>query len=248
MKSVMYRLLAAGVVMSVTLGAKAPPVTPESCLSGDAFHKAAARGDVNFVKACLQAGTPVNTQEGNGWTALHAAANKDQGQVMQILLRYDADPSVRDTSGRTALDHATSAKRTNAISVLKQHAAQPAMPISGLNGAGVPPRNLPSPPGTNGAGVPTPPAPMPGGLTEVSISDKAVIAAAEFAAEDLARWRPDPMTSPYLNTILKASTQVVAGTNYYLTIKTNDTDVYTWEVVVYKDLEGQMKITESKQL
>lgn len=92
-----------------------------------------------------------------------------------------------------------------------------------------------------------PPSPIAGGGSEAALNDPSVLKAARFAAAALARYRPDSMTSPYLHSVVKAGKQVVAGTNYYLTLKTNDTDVYTWEVVVYEDLQGGLRITESKQ-
>lgn len=210
-------------------------VTPQSCIGGDRFHKAAAKGDVKTVQDCLNAGVAVDVKEGNGWTALHAAARQGQTQVMQILLRYGATPNVRDNTGRTPLDQAILAKQHNAINILNNYQS-PKAPVAGGNKGSLPP-----PPAPGGA-------PAPGSPVQVNINDPAVVAAAEFAAADLARWRPDAMTSPYLHSIIKARKQAVAGANYYLTIKTNDTQVYTWEVVVYRDVRGNMNITESKQI
>lgn len=222
----------------------AKPLQSQDCTGGDRFHKAAAKGDVNFVQDCLNAGVEVNVQEGNGWTALHAAARQGQIAVVDTLLRYDANPNIRDKTGRTPLDQATLAKQQKVIDILKNQPVPPS-PIAGGQGSLPPP---PAPGSTKGS---LPPAaggtPAPGSANQASINAPDVVKVAEFAAADLARWRPESMTSPYLHSIVKANKQVVAGTNYYLTIKTNDTGVYTWDVVVYEDLQGSMKITESKQ-
>lgn len=231
-----------------------PAMTSQSCTAGDRFHKAAAKGDVNYVQDCLNAGVAVDVQEGNGWTALHAAARQGQVAVIDTLLRYDANPNIRDKTGRTPLDQAVLAKQQRAIDILS-----PSAPIAGGKGSLPPPAPIaggkgslpPQAPIAGGKGS-LPPAtggtPAPGAANQAAVNDPGVVRAAEFAAADLARWRPDPMTSPYLHSVVKASKQVVAGTNYYLTIKTNDTDVYTWEVVVYEDLQGSLNMTESKQI
>ncbi|MEZ5536916.1 MAG: ankyrin repeat domain-containing protein [Thiolinea sp.] len=221
-------------------------VTPQSCTSGDRFHKAAAKGDVNYVQDCLNAGVAVDVQEGNGWTALHAAARQGQIAVIDTLLRYGANPNIRDKTGRTPLDQATLAKQQQAIDILNSQQVPPS-PIAGGKGS------LPPPPAPIAGGKGSlPPATggtsMVGGVSQAAVNDPDVVRAAEFAAADLARYRPDSMTSPYLHSVVKAGKQVVAGTNYHLTIKTNDTGVYTWEVVVYEDLQGGLEITESKQI
>lgn len=88
------------------------------CLSHDNFHKAAARGDRSYITQCLKSGVPVNTKEGNGWTALHSAVNKGQINTVRLLLKRGAKKTIKDKFGRTARDYAVRGKKYNMISVL----------------------------------------------------------------------------------------------------------------------------------
>lgn len=81
-----------------------------NCLAGDALHKKAAGGDVNFVRNCLNAGVNVNTVEGNGWTALHSAARSGRLQIVKLLLSNGANINAVDVTGRTPLDQAIAGK------------------------------------------------------------------------------------------------------------------------------------------
>lgn len=190
-------------------------ITKEQCIQGDEFHKAAAQNNSNYIRQCLTAEVVIDTQEGNGWTALHSAARQGHIDIINMLLEHGANPAIKDKNGRTPLDHAILAKQAKVIAILKKYTA-----------------------------------PNTGHVSSISIKDPKVIEAAEYAALELARWRPDPMTSPYLHSVISAKEQVVAGTNYILRIKTNDMDVYTWDVTVYKGLGlyGYHKLTSSKQI
>lgn len=88
------------------------------CLNHDNFHKAAARGDRSYISQCLKSGVPVNTKEGNGWTALHSAVNKGQINTVRLLLKHGAKKTIKDKFGRTARDYAVRGKKYNMISVL----------------------------------------------------------------------------------------------------------------------------------
>ena len=91
----------------------------QTCRSNDSFHKAVAKNDLANLNVCLSAGFPVNTQEGNGWTALHAAAKAGSTGAIQLLLRNNADPSVRDVNGRTAYEQAELMGHHDAMALLK---------------------------------------------------------------------------------------------------------------------------------
>jgi hypothetical protein len=91
----------------------------QTCRSNDSFHKAAAKNDLAYLNVCLSAGFPVNTQEGNGWTALHSAAKAGSTGAIQLLLKHNADPSIRDVNGRTAYDQAELMNHYDAMALLK---------------------------------------------------------------------------------------------------------------------------------
>lgn len=78
----------------------------KTCMAGDAIHKKAAAGDINYVRNCLNAGVNVNIAEGNGWTPLHSAARSGRMQMVKLLLSKGAQVNAVDVTGRTPLDQA----------------------------------------------------------------------------------------------------------------------------------------------
>ena len=79
-------------------------------IAGDGYHllkSAAEGGDVEFVRALLAMGAPVDTTS-TGDTALHAAAGADHIDVVRLLLESGADPNAEDVDGDTPLMCATS--------------------------------------------------------------------------------------------------------------------------------------------
>lgn len=78
-----------------------------------------------------------------------------------------------------------------------------------------------------------PAMPIAGGYAMVDVNDQEVQAAAEFAAQAL---------GGLLGKVTKAEQQVVAGMNYKLSIELQDGSKRN--VVVYKDLEGNMSLTQ----
>ncbi len=92
----------------------------QTCRSNDSFHKAAAKNDLAYLNVCLSAGFPVNTQEGNGWTALHSAAKAGSTGAIQLLLKNNANPNIRDVTGRTAYDQAELMQHYDAMALLKR--------------------------------------------------------------------------------------------------------------------------------
>lgn len=89
---------------------------------------------------------------------------------------------------------------------------------------------------------------MPGGITEASTKDKWVVDAANFAIKAkqkaMREETKEPHPSLFLVKILGARQQVVAGMNYYVTlrVKLNGT-VKTAEVVVWRQLSGEHRLT-----
>ncbi len=69
----------------------------------DPLVEAAQNGDVNAVRALLDAGGNVNLKDDAGRTLLMYAALKNQKEVVQVLLDKGADVNARNTTGETAL-------------------------------------------------------------------------------------------------------------------------------------------------
>lgn len=86
--------------------APTPAQIRQNCVANDNIHKKAARGDVNFVRKCLDAGVNVNIREGNRWTPLHSAARNGRINIAQLLMARGASVNARDVNGRTPLDQA----------------------------------------------------------------------------------------------------------------------------------------------
>jgi ankyrin repeat protein len=80
-------------------------------LPGDALRDAVSRGHrlgsedlgVKAVKRLLDAGVPVNSQDGVGWTALMQAGLEGLPAVGELLIRSGADVNLRSRRGETAL-------------------------------------------------------------------------------------------------------------------------------------------------
>jgi len=79
---------------------------------------------------------------------------------------------------------------------------------------------------------PAPQPPMAGGLASVDVNSPEVQAAAQFAAQAL---------GGLLAKVTKAEQQVVAGMNYKMSLELKDGSKH--DVVVYKNLQGQMQLT-----
>lgn len=94
--------------------------------------------------------------------------------------------------------------------------------------------------------------PTSGGYTQQSVVDEEV----KRIAEEAVKMKSKELQSElFLNAIHKAETQVVAGVNYRLCIETHlpsdqpmtDGVVQYIQVVVYKNISGELKITEWKE-
>ncbi|HHC73694.1 MAG TPA: ankyrin repeat domain-containing protein [Thiothrix sp.] len=102
----------------------AETLTATSCLAGDAFHKAAAKGNLTTLKRCFEAGVAIDTTEANGWTALHAAAKHGQLNAIEQLLKMGASPFIKDKNGYSALAIAQSVKPSEVQSEVIEHLTQ----------------------------------------------------------------------------------------------------------------------------
>jgi hypothetical protein len=76
-------------------------------------------------------------------------------------------------------------------------------------------------------------AAVPGGYSKANLLDAEVIEAAEFAANQIDKGK--------LEKIIEAQTQVVAGVNYKMKILLANGVMY--EIIVYKDLNDNLKLT-----
>ena len=81
--------------------AAAAPAQP--ALPPDALHRAVKAGNIDGLKAALEAGADVDARDGQGWTALMHAANKGYTLLVPALLEAEADPDIRAPDGATAL-------------------------------------------------------------------------------------------------------------------------------------------------
>ena len=88
---------AAARASSETSTSRPAPVRP------DALHRAAQAGDIEGLKAALEAGVDIDARDARGWTALMHAVNKGYTLLVEPLLVAKADPDVRAPDGATAL-------------------------------------------------------------------------------------------------------------------------------------------------
>ena len=77
-----------------------PPPAP---VRPDALHRAAQAGDIEGLKAVLDADVDIDARDARGWTALMHAVNKGYLLLVEPLLAAKADPNVRAPDGATAL-------------------------------------------------------------------------------------------------------------------------------------------------
>ncbi len=67
--------------------------------------KAAESGDLNSLRALLDAGVNPNAKLSNGTTALHFAGHKGEDHLVRLLISRGADPTAKDSAGRTPMDY-----------------------------------------------------------------------------------------------------------------------------------------------
>jgi len=84
---------------------------------------AAKIGSLVAIKKHLEAGTDVNGQNKNGYTALHFAASAGQVDAVSLLIESKADLALGDKAKRTALHHAVSNKQQATVTLLLEKGA-----------------------------------------------------------------------------------------------------------------------------
>ncbi|ANE48711.1 hypothetical protein SY83_03810 [Paenibacillus swuensis] len=85
---------------------------------------AAANGDAEQLQSLIDAGSDVNYQDGDGWTALMYSVNGNRPDLMKMLLEAGADPNIAEnTYEDTALTMSLNHDTTDAVELLVQHDA-----------------------------------------------------------------------------------------------------------------------------
>jgi uncharacterized protein len=90
-------------------GADATAVALHKQLRVQPLHSAAASGEVETVRALLDAGADPNVAQSGGFTALHAAGQAGDEALAELLLERGADRSLATDEDKTAADLAVEA-------------------------------------------------------------------------------------------------------------------------------------------
>jgi ankyrin repeat protein len=67
------------------------------------IFKAIEVGNIEALRAAIEAGEDVNTPDEDGNTPLHKAVEKDRFKMVRMLLEAGADPNVRNKRGETPI-------------------------------------------------------------------------------------------------------------------------------------------------
>ncbi len=93
---------------------------------------AAQKGDVEAVKAQLAEGTPVDTPDPTGSTALLYAAGKGHAELVELLISEGADVNVKDNEGFMPLHAAVGAGKPGIVGMLLKNGADAEATFRGI--------------------------------------------------------------------------------------------------------------------
>lgn len=88
------------------------------------IHAAAASWHAGIIALLLAAGTPVDTTQHGGYTALHAAANAGDPASLEVLLTSGADVNIKAGNGKSALDLAEANHHDAVIARLRRFSSK----------------------------------------------------------------------------------------------------------------------------
>ncbi len=95
-----------------------PSVRASGAFLGPALHGAAYEGQVDLLRAFLEKGTPIETRDGQGRTALSMGALAGREDVVRFLLERGASVEVVDSAGSTALHAAARSGHVATLALL----------------------------------------------------------------------------------------------------------------------------------
>jgi DNA-binding transcriptional regulator YdaS (Cro superfamily) len=110
-------ITAANILMPIQ-GARSRPAS-----RAIALRSAAITGDVNVLRAMLDAGVDPNVRSSTGATPLMRAAELGHTEVVQLLLERGADVNARDRQGNSALKLARAARHPGVVALLRNAGA-----------------------------------------------------------------------------------------------------------------------------
>jgi ankyrin repeat protein len=93
---------------------------------------AAQKGDVQAVEAQLADGTPVDTTDPTGSTALLYAAGKGHAELVELLIAKGADVNVKDNEGFMPLHAAVGAGKPKIVEMLLKSGADAEATFRGI--------------------------------------------------------------------------------------------------------------------
>ncbi|EHB05041.1 Ankycorbin [Heterocephalus glaber] len=103
------------------LGKKGASATKQNSEGKTAFHLAAAKGYVEYLRVMFTHGVDVTVQDTTGHSALHLAAKNGHHECIRKLLQSKCPAEDIDSSGKTALHYAMAGGCLQAVQVLYEH-------------------------------------------------------------------------------------------------------------------------------
>ena len=125
MKHLLLTTIAA--VLLVGCATTQSPEPPTAKAPDISIKTAAEEGNIDAVKQHLAAGTDVNAEDDEGWTALVYAIVKDREKIVELLIANGADVNAKMSKGWTPLDIAIEFEHSEIADILRKNGAKTAM-------------------------------------------------------------------------------------------------------------------------